>query len=329
MKPLDRHKHLARGLAALSLLGLAAAALSASLVPLSLQPTEVSSPQPTAQTPATITDDLGRPVIPPTNPKRIVALVPFAADMLLDLGIRPALVPEIRGGGPDTWADIPTVSVDHSAGPSIEQIVAAAPDLVIATSAFAQFLPTIESAVRAPIIVLDVNRLDDVSRHLRTLGAITGKAEKAEDLAGRIDRAASELPIKPESASPTKVLAIFGTPHAFYGFLPDTYMGDLVRRAGGQLVTEGLVSHKIFKGLTPLSMEAIVAQKPEVVLVVFHGSPETARAMLARDEAWNRLPAVKSGRIHIFNEDNYVMHPGRNAEASLARIAEAIGQGGN
>lgn len=287
------------------------------------QPTAPSEQQ------ETIIDDLGRSVVVPKNPVRIAAIVPFAADMLLDLGVTPVVVPAIRGGGPETWRNIPTVAVDHSAGPSIEQIVAADPDLIIVTSAYAQFLPTIEASVEAPVLVLDIDRLDDVARHLRTLGAMTGTTVRAEELAAGVEHAAAAQSTATRGEHPTRVLAIFGTPHAFFGFLPDTYMGDLVKRSSGQMVTEGLVSHKVFKGLTPLSMEAIVAKDPEVVLVVFHGSPDTARAMLARDPAWNRLAAVKNDRVHILTEDYFVMHPGRSPEKALAMIAQAIKKVGN
>lgn len=292
-------------------------------------PPHAPAPASVQQQEGVIFDDIGRSVKVPSNPARIAALVPFAADMLLDLGITPSAVPAIRGGGPETWRDIPTIAVDHSAGPSIEQVVAANPDLVISTSAYAQFLPTLEASIKAPVLVLDIDRLDDVARHLRTLGKITGTGVKAEEIAASVEHAAASQATALRGKNPTRVLAIFGTPHAFFGFLPDSYMGDLVQRASGELVTKGLNSHKVFKGLAPLSMEVIVAKEPEVILVVFHGAPDTARAMLARDPAWGQLSAVKNNRVHILSEDYFVMHPGRSPELALAMITKAIVEGDN
>jgi iron complex transport system substrate-binding protein len=329
-----RVRSLGTWLAIIGILAVAAVALGAVVIAVqstmqSTAPKIVPTQPPAPATDDAVLDDMGRSVVIPSTPKRIVALVPFAADMLLDLGVTPVAVPAIRGGGPSTWDGLPTVAVDHSAGPSIEQVVAANPDLVIATSAYAQFLPTLEASVKAPVLVLDINRLDDVARHLRTLGRVTGTLAKAEEIAASVEHAAASQATAMRGKDPTRVLAIFGTPHAFFGFLPDSYMGDLVQRSSGELVTKGLNSHKVFKGLTPLSMEAIVAKEPEVVLVVFHGAPETARAMLARDPAWGKLAAVKNDRVHILTEDHFIMHPGRSPVAALAMIAKAIGTGGN
>jgi iron complex transport system substrate-binding protein len=260
----------------------------------------------------------------PTSATRIAVLAPFAADLLLDLGVKPIVVPAIRGGGPASWKDLPTVAVDHSAGPNLEQIVASKPDLIIATTVYAQFMQQIEASSKAPVIVLDVKTLDDVARHLKTLGSITGKDAAAAELIGGIERAVTEQAAANQGAASSKVLAIFGTPHAFYGFLPDSYLGDLVRRCNASLVTEGLTSHKVFQGLAPLSMEAIVAKNPEVILVVYHGPSEVATAMLAKDPAWNGLDAVVKKRVHVLNDELFVMHTGLRPAEALSQIANAI-----
>lgn len=286
-------------------------------------PTGTSEPAGRPTTAALVVeDDLGRSVSISGRCTRLAALAPFAADMALSLGVTPVVVPALPGEPPAAWRGIPAVAVDHSAGPNLEQTVAARPDLIVIASAHAQFVPTLERTLKVPVLVLDVDDLEDVARHQRLFGRLFGREEAAEREADELESAAAECAARDRSSS--RVLAIFGTPHAFYGFLPESYLGDLVRRAGGRMVTEGLQSHRVFRGLSPLSMEAIVAKDPEVVLVVFHGAPEAARAMLERDPAWRRLAAVREGRIHVLGDDDFVMHPGREAAAALAKIAAAI-----
>lgn len=270
-----------------------------------------------------LTDDMKRVVSVPATPTRVAALIPFAADMLLELGVKPALVPAIRGESPANWKDIPTVAVEHSSGPNLEQIVAANPDLIILTSVYVQFLPQLEASTKAPILVMDVASLDDVTRHIRTLGAVLDRTEAADALLASVEQA-SAAHTKAASESPSKVLAIFGTPHAFYAFLPDSYLGDLVKRTSGELVTDGMVSHKLFRGLAPLSMESIVEKNPDVILVVFHGPKEMAIAMLGKDPAWRKLDAVTKGNVHILTDDLFVMHPGTRAADALNMIADAM-----
>jgi iron complex transport system substrate-binding protein len=269
---------------------------------------------------------MDRSVTIAATPTRIATLIPFAADMLLEMGVTPVLVPAIRGDSPANWKDLPTVAVEHSSGPNLEQIVAANPDLIILTSVYAQFLPQIEASTKAPVVVLDVDSLEDVKRHITTLGRLTGRGDAANSMVAAIDEAAAahQPPEGSPSADPTSVLAIFGTPHAFYTFLPESYLGDLVERANARLVTEGLVSHKIFRGLAPLSMESVIEKSPDVILVVFHGPKEMATAMLARDPAWGKLDAVTKGRAHILTDDLFVMHPGSRAPDAMKMIADAL-----
>lgn len=262
-----------------------------------------------------------RPDAQPTP--RIVALFPFAADQLIALGVRPAAVPTLRGESPAEWADLPRVAVDHAAGPNIEQLIAAAPDIVITTSVYAQFTRQIERTTRARVIEMDIDSLDDVRRHLATLGELVGRADAARELIN--DLTALDTASRPDEPV-VSALAIFGTPHAFYAFLPGSYLGDLVERAGGRLVNDRAESHRVFRGLAPLSMEAVIARDPNVLFVIFHGSEASARAMLDRDPLWAALSAVREGRVVFLRDDLYAMRPGSEVRRAYRRIADAIGE---
>ncbi len=252
---------------------------------------------------------------------RIVALFPFAADQLIELGVRPAAVPILRGEAPETWAAFPRVAIDHAAGPNIEHLIAAAPDIVITSSVYAQFTPQIERATRARVIEMDIDSLEDVRRHLTTLGELVDRADAAraliEDLE-MLDAGAGA------DARPVSALAIFGTPHAFYAFLPGSYLGDLVEHAGGRLINDRAESHRVFRGLAPLSMEAVIAGDPNILFVVFHGPEESARAMLGRDPLWAGLSAVRTGRVVFLRDDLYAMRPGSEVRRAYRQIADAV-----
>lgn len=252
---------------------------------------------------------------------RIVALFPFAADQLIALGVRPAAVPILRGEAPESWADIPRVAIDHAAGPNIEHLIAAAPDIVITSSVYAQFTPQIERATRARVIEMDIDSLEDVRRHLTALGGLVDRANAARAL---IEDLSMLEPSAGADARPVSALAIFGTPHAFYAFLPGSYLGDLVERAGGRLINDRAESHRVFRGLAPLSMEAVIARDPDILFVVFHGSAATARAMLDRDPLWARLSAVRDGRVVFLRDDLYAMRPGSEVRRAYQQIADAV-----
>ncbi|MEM7754088.1 MAG: ABC transporter substrate-binding protein [Planctomycetota bacterium] len=248
---------------------------------------------------------------------RIATLLPFAADQLIALGAEPVAVPLIRGVVPASWDGIPTIALDHSAGPNIEQLIAADPDIVITGSTYAQFLPTVESATGAEVVVMDVHAIDDVATHITALGELTGKSERASELVVGV----REMLESPDPAGErVRVLSVFGTPHAFYAFLPDSYLGDLVAHAGGAMITDDMESHAIFQGLAPISMEVVLDRNPDHVLVVFHGSEESARAMLKGDPLWSKLSAVEQDEVTFLQDDLFAMRPGSELPRAIDEI---------
>jgi len=259
------------------------------------------------------------------SPARVAALLPFAADQLTEMGSPPVAVPDLRGPPPAAWAGLPRVAMNHASGPNIEQLVAAAPDVVILSHVYAQFAPQIESITGARVVLMDVESLEDVERHLRTLGDLADRSQRAEEMI-------EALPAR--TASPAgesvRTLAIFGTPHAFYAFLPDSYLGELIERAGGRLVTGGLQAHRVFRGMAPFSMEAAMDADPDLLIVVFHGPEESARAMLADNPLWANLRAVQSGQVAFLRDDLYAMRPGselRRAAKEIEAIVENTSAG--
>lgn len=287
---------------------------------------EASQPA-TSQSPLPATDSTTRaPATEATtqDTPRVAALLPFAADQLIALGVQPVLVPALPGGQPEAWQGIEAGPLDHSVGPNIEQLIAADPDVVIMSAVYSQFVPQIESTTGARVITMDADTLEDVSTHTRTMGELVGKQDEADQWIENYnaDLAAAE-PID-SAGEPASVLAVFGTPAAFYAFLPDSYLGDLVETAGGRLITSEMPAHRFFRGLSPLSMEAVVQKDPDVILVVFHGPERAARALFDRDPLWGQLTAIKEDRIAFLANDLYAMRAGSQAAVALENIRTAI-----
>jgi len=254
---------------------------------------------------------------------RVAALLPFAADQLIALGVRPVLVPALRGGQPEAWQGIEPGALDHSVGPNIEQLIAADPDVVVMSAVYTQFVPQIEQVTDARVITMDADTLEDVEDHTRALGALVGKEDQAAEWIRGFHTQLGSIETD-TSGQLVSVLAVFGTPHAFYAFLPSSYLGNLVEHAGGALVTGDMPEHKVFRGLAPLSMEAVIDRDPDVLLVIFHGPEASARAMLDRDPLWSQLSAVKGDHIAMLPDDLYAMRSGSEAATALQNIRTAI-----
>ena len=254
----------------------------------------------------------------------MAALLPFAADQLLALGVTPVLVPALPGGQPEAWQGIEAGALDHSVGPNIEQLIAADADVVILSSVYAQFVPQIETTTGARVVTMDADTLEEVSAHTRTIGQLVDKQDQAEQWVLGFEQMLAQAEPIDSAGEPVSVLAVFGTPQSFYAFLPDSYLGDLVEAVGGRLVTSDLPAHRFYRGLAPLSMEAVVEKDPDVILVVFHGPERAARALFDRDPLWSRLTAIKNDNIEFLTGDLYAMRAGSQAATALDNVRAAL-----
>jgi len=254
---------------------------------------------------------------------RIATLLPFAADQLIALGVTPVCVPGLSGQSPESWRGLPTVQVDHSAGPNLEQLVSAAPDLIISGSTYAQFLPSISKSTGADVVILDIDSIQSVFESIMLLGELSNRESAARHRVAQLQANLTALtPL--DSTNAKDVLALFGTPHSFYAFMQDSYLGDLVRHCGGQLGPAGLASHTVYKGLAPLSMESVIDFDPDLLLVLFHGPRDTSRAMFEGDPLWSSLRAIQEGHIYFLSDDLFAMRSGSDLDSAMKEISTAI-----
>ena len=295
-------------------------------------PTPTSTPEPTT---VTVIDDLGREVEIPYRPKRLAVTSAFMVELTMACGYRPVARPDIPPEYiyPLEAHDIPTFGVSHSAGPNLEQLAVAQPDLVISSPTYSQFIPSIKETLGVPVLVHDVSSIDGIIQKIRTYGRLVGceaKAEEAsQDLLERIAVLQDGLP-----KTGPKVFAIFGTSQSFLGFMPASYLGDMVGLLGGSLITESedvYVSSRTGAPnpkYTTFSMEKVVEKDPDAILVVRHGDPSEAReenfTSLFSGPAWSGLRAVQEGRVYELSEWLYVRYPGPRVILAMEELRSIL-----
>jgi len=271
-------------------------------------------------------DDLGREVRLADDPERIVAGASFAVEYLAALDHRPVLRPNVPLAGVGELAgeieSIPTLAIDHSVGPNIEQIVAAEPDLVVLSPTFARFADTIEGAADAAVVIFRIDALADVPAKAEAFGELIGDPVAGEALAEDLERRVRT--IEPpgglaDGEGPT-VFAMFGTPASFFAFLPESYLGSMVERLGGRMVSGGTAASATSSQLAPFSFEALIAADPDVILMVHHGPAGEMADALADRASWSDLGAVESGRVHRVSERLFMTNPGPSAVRALSEL---------
>lgn len=275
--------------------------------------------------PIVLRDDLGRDIALLAPPQRIATTSPAVVELLMMLGVRPVLRPDIPGEpvAPPQAAAIPAMSLSHSSGPNMEQLALANPDFVILSPSFAGFADAVTATLGAPAMVLSITSPDAVLDKTILLGRITGREEAAAQLTAgmraRIEAARADLPAR----GPT-VFALLGSPDAFYGFLPASYLGSQVEYLGGCLITANEQAAPGARGVAPFSLERVVAANPDVILIVQHGQADNVKEALAVMPAWNSLRAVRQARVHVLSHWDFLLNPGPRVTETLHTLRELL-----
>lgn len=260
-------------------------------------------------------------------PKRIVALTPFAANTLAKLGVKPVAIGIGAGGNAHLHGKLNGVKrlpLSHASnGPNLEQLVATDPDLVFSERTWRaghEAIRELGIAVREG----DPTSVGQTAKRIQKIGRIVGRAKAAKRLAAQskksLRRAEGGIESRP------RVLMILGVGQTPYAFLPNSWGGDLVTRAGGDLITDGLESSGedllVSGGYAQLSDEEILVRNPDVIIAVPHGRSEDVEAIaeeLRTDDTFEATNAGQNDRVYV-TTDNRLLQASTEAAGAISMV---------
>jgi iron complex transport system substrate-binding protein len=252
-------------------------------------------------------------------PKRIVALTPFAANTLVKLGVTPVGVGQTLGGNDrlsPKLRGVPVLPLSHPNGPNLEQLASLNPDLVLSSRTWAKGNESMgDLGIR--VLIQEPFRLSGAFAQTLVLGALVNRREQAKALVESMKKSVAQAR-KGISSHPT-VMLILGVGRTPFVFLPNSWGGDIVTKAGGQLLTGGVESNS---GFERISDEVVVAEDPDVIVAVPHANEDDIPSLteyLRNNPAWSTTSAVRNDRIYI-SVDNSLLQAGTDAARTIRKV---------
>ena len=255
-------------------------------------------------------------------PQRIVALSPFAANTLAKLGVAPVAIGQTLGGNerfspkPKGVAVLP---LSHPNGPNLEQLAALDPDLVFSSKTWAKGNLAMKQ-LGIDVVLHDPTSIKGALADTFKIGEIVGRKHLARDtlqaMRGEIESASKGIAKHP------KVMLILGVGRTPFTFLPNSWGGDIVTQAGGELLTGGVSSTS---GFERISDEVVVAEDPDVIIAVPHANEEDIPSLteyLRSNPAWASTRAARSGNVYI-SVDNSLLQAGTDIARTILRVRRA------
>lgn len=175
----------------------------------------------------TVTDHLGRQVMLPSYPLRIISLCPSLTETLFALGLGDRVVGRTRHCVHPEESVKRAQNVGGTKEVREDIIATLAPDLIFCekeenTKAMVDALSLVH-----PVYVVDVHTVEDAIAMVNDLGVVTGAQLASEQLVQEISTQLDRL--RAEATYSTAYL-IWKDPYMAAG--EDTYLDDLLRRAG-------------------------------------------------------------------------------------------------
>lgn len=261
------------------------------------------------------TDALGREVSVQKNPDRVAALLGSFADVWMLAG------GELCATAEDAWEDFGldlgnAVNIGGAHSPSLELLISADPDLVIASASTASNVKMKETleAMGITVAYFDVDNFEDYLNMLNICTDITerkdlyvqnGLAIKAQIDNIKAQYAEANIPDTQRKVLLLRAASSFVKAKGSRG----TILGEMLSDMGCINIADsntGLLEN--------LSVEAIIREEPHHIFVVTMGSDtEAARQslenLMKENPAWNTLDAVKNGRLHVMDKTLFNLKP--------------------
>ncbi len=287
---------------------------------------EESPATPTPSSPASagvITDFLGRRVQVPPSPSRIAAVSPTTIELLYYIGATSV----VRTDGvnyPPQAADLPSVGPSYS--PSLDRLASYSPDLVLADSVLQRGLVQRLESLGVPVVMVGIERVEDVSRALRLVGQAIGRPNAGEEAAARLERELESLRGSVSGRRLRAMALIADAQGNVYAARNDAYVGSILQFLGVQNVAADLPQTGPFPGFSQISAEAASGLDPDVVLAISPAPPPAPRLsqLLPRMPGFGGLHAVREGRVVELDPALFLQAPGPRVVEAARQLKQAL-----
>lgn len=249
----------------------------------------------------TVTDDVGKTVVIQGIPQRIVSLAPSNTEILYAIGLEDRIV------GVTDYCDYPPAAagIQKIGGYktiSIEKVLAADPDLILAAPGSAEEVVDRLRALGMTVLSLDPETIDDVLQDIELLGRATGQEEEAtacvEDLRLRISAVTKKTDTLTEK--PPVVHVVWHDPIWISG--SGTFQDEVITMAGGVNAFGSIEEWGI------ISLEEFIVADPDYILVssgtgMTEEGHDVIRDYFMNEPRMQRLKAVRDGHVHVVDTD--------------------------
>lgn len=250
---------------------------------------------------------------------RIVATSPAAVDICdkleLDLvGVCSSTLSTI----PERYQDVTTVGTAMS--PDLEILKSLNPDYVISPNSLQSDLQPKYASIEVNSLFLNLRSVEGMYASIEGLGEKFDREEQAQALVEEYQQFIEEYRSQNEGKESPTVLVLMGLPGSYIVATESSYVGNLVKLAGGVNVYGDGDGQEFLTANT----EDMKTKEPDIILRAAHALPEDVVEMFQDEfetnDIWKHFEAVQEGRVYDLPYDLFGMSAKFNYPDALEEL---------
>ncbi len=253
---------------------------------------------------------------------KIVATSPAVADIMARLDIDLIGVPESTLSQiPPRYDDVTRIGL--AMNPDIEVIKTMNPDYVVGPAALQSDLEPKLKAAGLKGVFINLESVEGLYKSVDELGELFGKQKEAQEMTDEFSSFYYEYSkVNKEKKSPT-VLVLMGLPGSYVVATGKSYVGSLVRLAGGSNVYENEE-----KNFITVNTEELQSKDPDIIVRAAHAMPEDVVEMFHEEfktnDIWKHFRAVQAGTVYDLPYGQFGMSAKFNFPEALKTLQPMI-----
>lgn len=256
-----------------------------------------------------------------TEGQRVIALSVSLVDILAQLDVELVGVPESQYELNEKMKDVTKVGLSMS--PDVEIIAQLKPTHVIS-------LTTIESMIKPKLeqigiegTYLNLENIETLKASIKTLGELFDRNKEAEALIAHFEAEVNDTLESIKGKESPKVLILFGFPGNYLVATPSSFVGQMVELLGGTSVVEDTSI-----AYAQANLEALLMEKPDIILRMTHGVKEDVIEMFAKEFSenpiWSQFEAVQNGKVFDLDDSLFNVSASLDTPKALKALAEIL-----
>ena len=252
-----------------------------------------------------------------SNGEEVVVATSVAVTEILDkLGVEVSGVPTTSYELPKSTKD--ATEVGSPMNPDLEIIKSLNPTCVVSVDTLGSDFEKQFTENNIPSMFVNLSTVDGLKETIVNLGEKFDKSEKAVEIIAELENKENELNLS-KRENKEDILILFGAPGSVMVSTDNSYVGNLVKIAGGNNIFESESSSFI-----QVNMEEIIKRNPDKILIMTHAVPEEAKKTVEEEFAkatWQQLDAIKNNKVYYL-ENGYF---GMSANLKVIEALDKLG----